>query len=396
MRDYRNDFPLIGNSDIVYFDNAATTQKPQAVLDAVNSYYTEYCANTHRSSHGLGNRATQEFEKARSGVARFLGAAFDEEIVFTKGTTEGINLVASTFVKGRFKKVVITSLEHHANIIPWHLLGFFKGHGLEVVPMREDLNTDLDAYEAVLKENPGSFVAITHISNAFGIINPVKAMVATAHRYGCFVLIDGAQAVAHLPLDMQEIDADFYVFSGHKMHGPTGIGALYGRKELLEAMPPYHGGGAMIKEVTFERSSYLAPPLRFEAGTQPIAQAIGLGRAARYLGAVGLEQVREHDTQLMRYAKERFSAVEGVRFYTDAGNVAGSLSITVDGMHHDDLGTLLDKQGIILRTGHHCAQPAMRALGIGGTVRFSFALYNTEAEVDRAVAALERATGMLR
>jgi cysteine desulfurase/selenocysteine lyase len=396
MHEHRNDFPLIRNSDIVYFDNAATTQKPQSVLDALNAYYTEYCANTHRSAHGLGNRATQEFENAREKVARFLGAARDEQIVFTKGTTEGINLVASSFVRGRFEKVIITSLEHHANIIPWHLLGFVKGRGLEVVPMREDLNTDLDAFEAVLQENPGSFVAITHISNAFGIINPVREMVAAAHRHGCFVLVDGAQAVAHLPLDMQEIDADFYVFSGHKMHAPTGIGALYGRKELLEAMPPYHGGGAMIREVTFERSSYLAPPFRFEAGTQPIAQAIGLGRAVEYLGAIGLERVREHDTQLMRYAKEKFAAVEGVRFYTDAGNVAGSLSITVEGVHHDDLGVLLDKQGIILRTGHHCAQPAMRELGIGGTARFSFALYNTEAEVDRAAAALERAIGMLR
>jgi cysteine desulfurase/selenocysteine lyase len=396
MRSYRKDFPLLQNRDIVYFDNAATTQKPRAVLDAVNDYYTEYCANTHRSSHGLGNRATQEFENARASVARFLGAAHSEQIVFTKGTTEGINLVASSFVRDRFKKVIITSLEHHANIIPWHLLGFVKGRGLEVVPMRDDLNTDLDAYEAVLRENPGNFVAITHISNVFGIINPVKEMVATAHRYGCFVLVDGAQAVAHLPLDMQAIDADFYVFSGHKMHGPTGIGALYGRKELLEAMPPYHGGGAMIKEVTFEASSYLDPPLRFEAGTQPIAQAIGLGRAVEYLGGIGLERIREHDTQLMRYAKEKLSAIEGVRFYTDAGNVAGSLSINVEGLHHGDLGTLLDKQGIILRTGHHCAQPTMLELGIEGTVRFSFALYNTEAEVDRATAALEKATGMLR
>jgi cysteine desulfurase/selenocysteine lyase len=396
MRDHRKDFPLIQNSGIAYFDNAATTQKPRTVLDAVNAYYTEYCANTHRSSHGLGNRATQEFESAREKVARFLGVALDEEIVFTKGTTEGINLVASSFVRGRFDKVIITSLEHHANIIPWHLLGFVKGRGLEVVPMHEDLNTDLDAYEAVLRENPGSFVAITHISNAFGIINPIKEMVAAAHRYSCFVLVDGAQAVAHLPLDMQEIDADFYVFSGHKMHAPTGIGALYGRKKLLETMPPYHGGGTMIREVTFERSSYLAPPFRFEAGTQPIAQAIGLGRAAEYLDAIGLEQVREHDAQLMRYAKEKFAEIEGVRFYTDAGNVAGNLSITVEGVHHDDLGTLLDKQGIILRTGHHCAQPAMRELGIEGTVRFSFALYNTEAEIDRAAEALEKAMEMLR
>ena len=396
MQSPKGDFPIFANNpEMVYLDNAATTQKPRSVLEALEGYYTRYCSNIHRGMHDLGNRATRMYEEARAEVARFIGAEA-REVVFTKGTTESINLVASSFVRERFDHVIVTTLEHHSNIIPWQLLGYVAGQGLSAVPLDEDRNVDIGAYENMLRNHPGSFVSIVHVSNVFGIVVPVKEMIALAHRYGCIVLVDGAQAVAHMAVDVKELDADFYAFSAHKMYGPTGVGALYGRFELLEGMPPYHGGGTMIDRVAFDNSTFLGPPHRFEAGTQPIAQVIAFGAAVRYLSAQGFASIRERDDLLMTHAKNALQRVEGVVLYTDAPNVAGNLSFNVEGVHHSDIGTLLDKQHIFLRTGHHCAMPLMHSVGIEGSVRLSFGIYNTTEDIDKVIAALERALRMLR
>ena len=389
----RKEFPFFTNEKVVYLDNAATTQKPQIVLDEINAYYTHYCANTHRGSHELGNRATTEFEDARSFVAGFIGATADE-LIFTRGTTEAINLVASSYVKENFSTVIISQLEHHSNILPWQLNGFSLGHGLEVIPLDDELNIDIDTYEKLLKKHPKSFIAITHVSNTFGIINPVKALIELAHQYECQILIDGAQALAHLELDVKALDADFYAVSAHKAYGPTGIGALYGKYELLETMKPYQGGGSMINDVNFEQSTFLNPPLRFEAGTQAIAEAIGFKAALKYLQNV--KEIQQHDTLLLEYAKDSLEKIDGIRLYTDAKNVAGNISFNIDGIHHDDIGILLSKQNIMLRTGHHCALPIMKSLGIEGTVRLSFALYNTIQDIDLCIEALKKAIKVLK
>jgi cysteine desulfurase/selenocysteine lyase len=386
---FRQDFPFFHDQDLVYLDNAATTQKPQTVLDAMNAYYTQYCANTHRGSHDLGNKATQEYEDARKYVAKFIGADADE-LVFTRGTTESINLLASTYVKENFDTVILTELEHHSNILPWQLNELY----LEVIPLDEDLNIDLNVYESIVRNNPNSFVAITHISNAFGILNPVKELIRIAHKYECRVLIDGAQALAHVKIDVKELDVDFYAVSAHKAYGPTGIGALYGKRELLEKMSPYQGGGSMIDDVSFEYSTFLDPPFRFEAGTQAIAEAIGFSAALAYLHSTTGNE--EHDKLLLSYAKEELKQLDGIELYTEADNVMGNISFNIKGLHHDDIGILLSKQKIMLRTGHHCALPIMKRLGIKGTVRLSFALYNTTEEIDICIKALHKAIKVLR
>jgi len=390
---YRKDFPFFQNEKIVYLDNAATTQKPQLVLERMEQYYTHYCSNTHRGSHELGNKATMEFEDARKYIAEFIGANADE-LVFTRGTTEAINLVASSYVKDNYATVITTQLEHHSNILPWQLNGFTLHNGLEVIPLDEELNIDLKVYEKILKGHPNSFVSITHVANTFGIINPVKKLIAMAHDYGCTVMIDGAQALAHLNLDVKALDADFYAVSAHKAYGPTGIGALYGKYELLEKMKPYQGGGSMIDDVTFEQSTFLSPPLRFEAGTQAIAEVIGFRAALEYLH--GVKNIQEHDRSLIQYAKKCLEDINDVILYTHADNVAGNISFNIKGIHHDDIGILLSKQEIMLRTGHHCALPIMKALGIEGTVRLSFALYNTQEDIDKCMRALEKAIKVLR
>lgn len=392
----RDDFPLLVNSDRVYLDNAATAQKPNVVLEAVDRFYREYNANVHRGKHQLANKATVEYEKVRKQAAAFLGAAVPEEIVFVRGTTEAINLVASSFVDHRFANVILSPLEHHANIVPWQLAGFTAGNGLLVAPVDKQLNIRLDAFDDLCREHPGSLVSLTHVSNAFGIINPVKELAAIAHEHDCFVLIDGAQGVPHRPVDVIDLDADFYAFSGHKLFGPTGIGVLYGRKELLEMMPPYQGGGAMIETVSFEGSSYLPPPYRFEAGTQNLAGTVGLGAAMAYVEAVGYRTIGERERMLTDYALKRLQEFPGTVLYTDAPNVEGIISFNLQGCHHDDVGTLMDKQGISLRTGHHCAMPAMEMLGIPGTVRISLAFYNTREELDRMFRALEKTAEMLK
>ncbi len=386
---YREDFPFFEHEDIIYLDNAATTQKPYIVLEKMNDYYTHYCSNTHRGSHDLGNRATQEYEEARQVLADFIGAQYNE-VIFTRGTTEAINLLASSYVKSRFDTVILTPLEHHSNIVPWQLNELH----IEVIPIDQDLNIDLDTYEALLKEHPKSFVSLTHVSNSFGIVNPIEELIRLAHQYECEVLIDGAQALAHLAIDVKTVDADFYAVSAHKAYGPTGIGALYGKFSLLEKMDPYQGGGSMIEDVSFDYSTFLDPPLRFEAGTQAIAEAIGFKTALRYLSA--RKGVQEHDADLMRYAKERLSELTMIELYTDAANVLGNISFNLQGIHHDDLAVLLSKQGIMLRSGHHCALPIMRRLGIKGTLRLSFGLYNTQEEIDKTIEAVLKAEEILR
>ncbi len=389
---YLDDFPFFKNEKIIYLDSAATTQKPQIMLDKMNEYYTHYCSNTHRGSHELGNKATQRYEEARAYIAKYIGADTDE-LIFTRGTTEAINLVASSYVKDRFSTVILSLIEHHSNILPWQLNGYTKGNGLEVIPLDKDLNIDIAAYEKILKQHPKSFISLTHISNSFGIVNSIKELIDLAHLHECEVMIDGAQALAHLNIDVKDLDADFYAVSAHKAYGPTGIGALYGKSEHLEEMKPYQGGGSMIDDVTFESSSFLAAPIRFEAGTQAIAEAIGFKAALEYLSQA--QDIQESDANLLQYAKEKLKEIEGMQLYTNASNVAGNISFNIKGIHHDDIGILLSKQDIMLRTGHHCALPIMKNLGIEGTVRLSFGLYNTTQDIDHTIEGLYKAIKIL-
>lgn len=393
---FRYDFPLLNAQKKVYLDNAATSQKPESVIRAVETYYAHHNANIHRGKHGLSNEATIRYENVRKKVADFIHADSAEEIVFTRGTTESINLIAQSFVKYFYDTVMVSELEHHSNIVPWQLRGYVQGEGLIVIPVDENLNIRMEALETLLRENPGSFVSITHVSNAFGIINPIKEIIDLAHKHECLVMVDGAQAVPHMEVNVQELDVDFYAFSGHKMFGPTGIGVLYGKKELLEQTRPYQGGGAMIESVSFEGSSFLPPPHRFEAGTQNIAGTIGLGAAVDYIRYATYGAIRDQESSLIKYALEKLHDVEGITLYTQASNIEGILSFNIEGLHHDDIGTLLDKQNISVRTGHHCAQPAMKKLGIEGTVRASLAFYNTHEEIDAMIKALNKAIKMLK
>ncbi|PHR54214.1 MAG: selenocysteine lyase [Arcobacter sp.] len=385
----KKDFPFFQNNELIYLDNAATSQKPQVVLDAMNEYYTSYCSNIHRGSHELGNKATESYEEARRTLAKFIGAQ-ENEIVFTRGTTEAINLLASSYVKGNFDTVILSELEHHSNILPWQLNDLH----IEVIGVDQDLNINLEEYESLVKKNPHSLVSITHISNAFGIVNPIKELIQIAHKYECKVLIDGAQALAHLKIDVKSLDVDFYAFSAHKAYGPTGIGALYAKYEFLEEMNPYQGGGSMINEVSFEYSTFLDPPFRFEAGTQAIAEAIGFKAALEYIKQI--KGLQAHDKSLLEYAKSSLEALDDIILYTQAKNVSGSISFNIKGIHHDDIGILLSKQNIMLRTGHHCAMPIMKRLGIEGTIRMSFAIYNTKEEIDKTINALSKAIRILR
>lgn len=385
----KSDFPFFHDNKMVYLDNAATTQKPQIVLDTMDEYYTQFCSNIHRGSHELGNKATQAYEASRKSVADFIGAGTDE-IVFTRGTTEAINLVASSYVRNNFDTVILSELEHHSNILPWQL----NDRHIEVLTLEDDLSINLENYEKLLQKNPKSFVSITHISNAFGIINPIQEMTKIAHQYECKILIDGAQALAHCPINVKDLDVDFYAVSAHKAYGPTGIGALYGKYELLIDMDPYQGGGSMIDDVSFEYSTFLNPPYRFEAGTQAIAEVIGFKAALEYIQK--LKGIQSHDTHLLEYAKKRLQEIDNLILYTQNAHVAGNISFNIRGIHHDDIGILLSKQNIMLRTGHHCALPIMKKLGTEGTVRMSFAVYNTKEDIDLAIAALKKAIRMLQ
>jgi cysteine desulfurase / selenocysteine lyase len=396
----RKDFPIlrqkIHGKPLVYLDNAATSQKPQAVIDTLSRFYATDNSNVHRGVHLLSQRATEDYEAARVKVQRFLNAAAAREIVFVRGTTEGINLVAQSYGRthvGHGDEIIISHMEHHSNIVPWQILCEEKGAVLRVVPINDNGEFVLEEYEKLL--NPRTrFVSVVHLSNALGTINPVRQIIALAHRWNIPVLVDGAQAVPHLPVDVQHLDCDFYAFSGHKIYGPTGIGVLYGKSGLLEAMPPYQGGGDMISTVTFAKTTYNSLPYKFEAGTPHIAGAVGLGAAIDYLSDIGLEVVAGHEHDLLDYATSAVAAVPGVRLVGTAPERAGVLSFVVEGVHPHDVGQILDQEGIAIRTGHHCCQPVMDRFHVPATARLSLALYNTRKEIDALVAGLYRVKEM--
>ena len=398
----RNLFPILNRKvkgkDLVYFDNAATSQKPIQVIDALVHYYTHYNANIHRGLHTLADKATAAYEAARVAVQEFIGATFHEEIIFTKGTTESINLVARSWGSAFLQKgdeIIISSLEHHANIVPWQMIAEERGAILKVIPMDDDGRLDMGAYSNMLSEKT-KFVSIVHVSNALGIINPVEEIIALAHEKNALVLLDGAQSSVHLDIDVKKLDCDFYVFSGHKIYGPTGVGVLYGKRALLEMMPPFLGGGEMIKEVTFEKTTYNDLPFKFEAGTPNIADVIVMKPAIEFINKYGKSNIRAHEEELLAYATGKLKEIAGLKIIGDVENKVSVISFVIEGVHPQDLAILLDNQGIAVRTGHHCAQPLMQRLGIVGTTRVSFAAYNTLAEIDVLVAALHKSLKMLR
>ena len=393
----REDFPIlrrrVHGRPLVYLDNAATTQKPQIVIDRLTRYYSEENANVHRGVHVLSAEATDAYDAARERVRRFVNAADVREIVFVRGTTEAINLVARSFGGNRIgagDEVLISEMEHHSNIVPWQIVCEEKGAHIRVIPMTDAGELRLDEYERLLGPRT-RIVSVAHVSNALGTINPVEEIVRLAHDRGIPVLVDGAQAVAHMPVDVRSIGCDFYAFSGHKVFGPMGIGALYGRAPLLEAMPPYQGGGDMIRSVTFERTLYNDVPYKFEAGTPNVAGAVGLAAAIEYLSDVGLDRVSAHERELLAYGTDALSEIAGLRLTGTAARKAGILSFVMDDIHPHDIGTILDRAGVAIRAGHHCCQPLMVRLGVPATARASLALYNTREEIDALVASLRSA-----
>lgn len=397
----RADFPVlqqqVHGKPLVYLDNAATTQKPRQVIECIERYYRWDNANIHRGVHQLSERATRAYEEARNKVQRFINAAHREEIVFARGTTEAINLVAQSFGRSRLQagdEILLSHMEHHSNIVPWQLLCEQTGAVLKVVPINDAGELLLDEYEKRLSSRT-RLVAMTHASNALGTVNPVQEIVKLAHARGVPVLLDGAQAVPHMPVDVQELDCDFFAFSGHKMIGPTGIGVLYGKRKWLEAMPPYQGGGDMILSVSFDKTLYNDLPYKFEAGTPHISGAIGLGAAVDYLEALGMEHVAAYEQELSAYAVEILAQIPGLRLIGTAQEKVGVLSFALEGVHPHDIGTILDHEGIAIRTGHHCAQPVMERFGVPATARASFALYNTKAEVDALAAGIKRVGELL-
>ncbi|RRB02192.1 cysteine desulfurase [Larkinella rosea] len=397
----RRDFPIldqvVNGRQLVYFDNAATTQKPLPVLNALARYYEGYNANIHRGIHTLAEKATSAFEASRRAIQQFLNAAHVEEIIFTYGTTDGINLVAQTYGR-RFlnegDEIIITTMEHHSNIVPWQMLCEEKGCVLKVIPIDDNGDLILEEYENLLSERT-KFVSVVHVSNAMGIINPVETIIEKAHAIGAKVLIDGAQASSHIDIDVQALDADFYVFSAHKLYGPTGMGVLYGKKDILNAMPPWRGGGEMIKEVTFEKTTYNDLPYKFEAGTPNIADVIAVYTALEYLDTLGKKNVAAYEHGLLEYATEALKSIDGLRIVGTGAQKISVVSFVMDGIHHQDTGVILDQQGIAVRTGHHCAQPLMSRFNITGTTRASFAVYNTKEEIDRLVQGLLRVKKMM-
>lgn len=401
VREIRQDFPALRQQvygkNLIYFDNGATSQKPQMVLDAIQQYYSKDNANIHRGVHHLSQKATNEYEEARMTVQRYINAPKKEEIIFTKGTTDSINLVANSFTEllQTGDEILISAMEHHSNIVPWQMACERKKLVLKVIPINKRGELDMSAFEELLSSKT-KLVAVTHISNSLGTINPVKEIIEKAHAVGAKVLIDGAQSIQHLKVDVQDLNCDFFVFSGHKVFGPTGIGVLYGKEYLLNEMPPYQGGGDMIAKVTFEKTTYNELPFKFEAGTPHIAGGICLGTALNYLEQFDMNEIAAYEAELAEYAQELLSTFEELRIIGTAKHKTSVVSFVVDGIHPFDLGTLLDKQGIAVRTGHHCTQPLMDIFGVPGTVRASFAFYNTKEEIDTFIAAVERSIGMLR
>lgn len=399
----RKDFPILAREvygrPLVYLDNAATTQKPLCVLDAMRDEYLNVNANVHRGVHYLSQQATELHEQARETVRAFIHAKSAAEIVFTRGTTEGLNLVANTFGDEFMQEgdeVIVSTVEHHSNIVPWQLVAHRKGIRLRVIPMKDDFTLDLDAYRQLFSEKT-KIVSVTHVSNVLGTVNPVKEMIRIAHEHGVPVMVDGAQSTPHFRVDMQDLDCDFFVFSGHKIYGPTGIGVLYGKEEWLDRLPPYQGGGEMIGHVSFEHTTFERPPLKFEAGTPDYVASHGLAVALNYVSAIGIDNIEAHEQELTRYAMAQLSALDDMRVFGPSettGKHDAVISFLVGDIHPMDMGTLLDRLGIAVRTGHHCAQPLMDRLGILGTVRASFAVYNTKEEIDALVAGIRRVSRM--
>lgn len=397
----RSQFPIlnraVGDKPLVYLDSAATSQTPQKVIESIIDMYHNHKANVHRGVHTLSQEATDMVEVSRERVRRFINADSIEEIVFTRGTTEAINLVASSFGDSLYNgdEIIITAMEHHANIVPWQLIGRHRRVRLRVVPLNERGEVKMDAYEDQFTENT-RFVAISHVSNVLGTVNPVKEMIAIAHSHGVPVLVDGAQAAPHIKIDVKDLNADFYVFSAHKMYGPTGVGVLYGRKSILNRMPPYQGGGEMIGHVSFDNTTFAELPFKFEAGTPDFVGIAAFASAIDFIEEIGIEQIAAHEHELLQIATAGLMNIPGMRIYGTSPSKGAVISFLVDGIHHYDMGMLLDKLGIAVRTGHHCAQPLMTTLGIEGTVRASFAVYNTAEEAHKLVEAVERVTHMFR
>lgn len=397
---YRDDFPILSREvygkPLVYFDNTASTQTPRHVVDTVTDMYFHHKANVHRGVHALSQEATSLMEESRRKVKDFIGVTSEKEVIFTRGTTESINLVASSYgaLLNEGDEVILSVMEHHSNIVPWQLLRDRRGIVIKVVPILEDGSLDMEAYRSLLSPRT-KVVSITHVSNVLGTVNPVREIIRLAHEAGAVALIDGAQAVAHIPVDVKELDADFYVFSSHKLYGPTGIGVLYGRESLLEKMPPYQGGGEMISHVAFDHTTFAELPFKFEAGTPDYVGIAALHTALEYVEKIGLLPIAAHEEKLLAYTTARMLEIPGMRIFGTAPGKSAIISFLIGNAHHYDTGMLLDKLGIAVRTGHHCAQPLMQALGIEGTVRASFALYNTIEECDRFIQALHRITPML-
>lgn len=394
-------FPILRTTvydrPLIYLDNAATTQKPQSVIDVLNSYYTSLNSNIHRGTHYLATAATERFEEVRRKVCAFINAADRGEVVFTRGTTESINLVASSFGErfiGEGDEVIVSAMEHHSDMVPWQLVCGRKGAKVKYIPFSDEGVLDLEAYKKLFTERT-RIVAVNHVSNTLGTVNPVEEIIKIAHSHDVPVLIDGAQAVAHIPIDVQALDCDFYCFSGHKMYAPMGVGVMYGKRRWLEEMPPYQGGGEMIKDVTLEGTTYNELPFKFEAGTPSVGDVLGLGAAIDFMLSVGVETIGRHEMELHDYAVERMRDIEGMRFIGTAPHKAAVISFLIGDAHPYDVGTLLDKLGVAVRTGHHCTQPIMDRYGIPGTVRASFAVYNTRADVDAFINALNRIAPML-
>lgn len=404
LKDIKNIFPilnqLVNGKPLVYLDNAATTQKPISVIEAEEKYYKTINSNVHRGIHTLSQLATVEMEESRKSVQQFLNAKKDYEIIFTRGTTDSINLVATGIepLLNEGDEIIISNLEHHSNIVPWQLLAERKNLKIKVIPVDDNGDLMMDEYDRLLSEKT-KIVAVNHISNALGVVNPIEEIISKAHKMGSYVLIDGAQAVSHRKVDVQNLDADFYVFSSHKLYGPTGVGILYGKENILESMKPYQGGGEMIKEVTFEKTTYADLPFKFEAGTPNIAGNIVLKNAIDFVQTIGFKNISKHEDEIMKYAKNKLSQLDNIIIYAqNAKHTSGALSFNLDieNIHSSDVGFILDKQGIAVRTGHHCAQPIMQRLGIKGTVRASFAIYTTKEDIDQLIEGMYLAQKMLR
>ena len=399
--DLRQQFPILNRmvkgKPLVYFDNAATSQKPQVVIDALTHYYTHYNANIHRGIHTLAEEATMAYEATRRTAQEFIGAVSEEEIIFTRGTTEGINLVAYTWGRqniGTGDEIIISGMEHHSNIVPWQILCEEKSAVLKVIPVDDNGELVMDTYKALLNSKT-KLVSVVHVSNSLGTVNPIKEIIEGAHQVGAKVLIDGAQSAVHLDINVHEMDCDFFAFSGHKVYGPTGVGVLYGKKELLESMPVFQGGGEMIKEVTFEKTTYNDLPYKYEAGTPNIADTIALKAALDFIKETGKATIRAHEEELLAYATAQFQAIPGLKIIGNAKEKVSLISFIIKGVHPQDVGVLLDNQGIAVRTGHHCTQPLMARFGIPGTIRASFALYNQKEEIDALITGLHKTIKML-